>query len=154
MSTITIDAPESRSVYPSTTVSTERNYPLIIKTFAWILGTVAFCLAMVDFYAQTYASETGIALQTAQEKMLEVNQDLRISDIEKYIVGSPIVQTRPADKYTHMCKEMKQYTWKGFFKTYSISVYLGLGNDPSIDFVHGPGKNNKKPSILVSYSQK
>lgn len=153
MSSITIDAPESRSVYPSTTVSTENNYQAVIKVSAWILGTILFCLAMFDFYAQTYANESGIALQTAQEDMSELNQDLRLSDIESYLVGAPTVQTGPPDKYTHMCKKMKKYTWKGFFKTYSISVYLGLGTDPSVDFVHVPGETTEKPSVLASYPQ-
>lgn len=139
MSSITMDAPETRSAYPSVQVSTERNYQAVIKMVVWSLGTIIFCLAMVDFYAQTHASETGIALQSAQVEKLEINKDLRISDIGQYIVGSPTVQTRPADKYTNMCKEMKEYTWKGFFRSYSISIYVGLGNDPSIDFVHGPG---------------
>lgn len=158
MSSITIDAPESRSVYPSTTVSTdvstEKNYQTVLKTSVWISGIIVFCLAMVDFYAQTYANETGFALQSAQEQFLELNKDLRVSNIDQYIVGSPTVQTRPADKYTHMCKNMKQYTWKGFFKTYSITVYLGLGNDPSVDFVHCSGDTTEKPTRLVSISQK
>ncbi|QDT43361.1 hypothetical protein Pan241w_34610 [Gimesia alba] len=153
MSSITIDAPEARSVYPSTTVSTENNYQTIIKFSVWTLGTIIFCLAMIDFYAQTYASESGIALQTAQEDMSELNKDLRLSEIENYLVGAPTVQSGPADKYTHMCKEMKKYTWKGFFKTYSITVYLGLGNDPSVDFVHTPGETIEKPSVLASYPQ-
>lgn len=154
MSTITIDAPESRSTYPATAVSTEKNYQTVLKTSVWILGTIVFCLAMIDFYAQTYANESGFALQSAQEQLLEVNKDLRVSNIDQYIVGSPTVQTRPADKYTHMCKKMKQYTWKGFFRTYTISVYLGLGNDPSIDFVHCPGDTAEKPTRLVTISQK
>tara|TARA_R110002111_G_scaffold258083_1_gene326882 strand:- start:132695 stop:133153 length:459 start_codon:yes stop_codon:yes gene_type:complete len=139
MSTVTIDAPEARTAYPSIPVPSKRFYQVATKIVIWSLGTIIFSLAMIDFYAQTHASETGIALQSAQAEKLEINQDLRISDIGSYIVGSPTVETRPADKYTHMCKEMKQYTWKGFFKNYSISVYMGLGNNPSIDFVHGPG---------------
>ena len=154
MSSITIDAPEARSVYPSTTVSTEKSYQTIIKLSVWISGAIIFSLAMIDFYAQTYANESGIGLQTAQEDLLEFNEDLRLSNIENYIVGSPTVQTGPADKYTHMCKQMKKYTWQGFFKTYSITVYLGLGNDPSIDFVHFQGETAEKPSVLASYSQK
>ncbi|QDV51522.1 hypothetical protein [Gimesia fumaroli] len=152
MSSITIDAPESRSAYPSSTVSTEKDYQSIIKISVWILGAIIFCLAMIDFYAQTYANESGFALQTAQEDLLKLNEDLRVSDIENYLVGSPTVQTSPADKYTHMCKQMKKYTWQGFFQTYSISVYLGLGNDPSVDFVHVSGETTEKPSVLASYS--
>ncbi|WP_339729202.1 hypothetical protein [uncultured Gimesia sp.] len=150
MSSITIDAPEARSAYPSKTVSAKKNYQAVIKISVWILGTIIFCLAMVDFYAQTYANETGFALQSMKDELLEVNKDLRISDIDQYVVGSPTVQTRPADKYTHICKQMKQYTWKGFFKTYSISIYLGLGNNPSIDFVHCQGDTKEKPTSLTS----
>tara|TARA_R110002095_G_scaffold208540_2_gene194331 strand:- start:7975 stop:8433 length:459 start_codon:yes stop_codon:yes gene_type:complete len=139
MSTVTIDAPEARTVYPSLPVPSKKFYQTVTKIVIWSLGTIFFCLAMIDFYAQTHASETGIALQSAQAEKLEINKDLRVSEVERYIIGSPTVHTCPADKYTHMCKEMKQYTWKGFFRNYSISVYLGLGKDPSIDFVHGPG---------------
>ena len=109
MSTVTIDAPEARTVYPSIQVPTKQFYQAALKMVLWSSGTILFCLAMVDFYAQTNASETGIALQSAQAEKLEINKDLRISDIGRYVVGSPIVQTRPADKYTHMCKEMKKY---------------------------------------------
>jgi len=139
MSSITINAPEARPLYPSKEASARINYEAAIKTGLWSIGTIVFCLAMVDFYAQTYARETQIGLQSAQTEKQEINQDLRISDITPFIVGSPTIQTRPADKYTSMCKEMRQYTWKGFFKSYSISVYIGLGDNPSIDFVHGPG---------------
>lgn len=150
MSSITIDAPEARTVYPASTVSSSKTYQAVIKYTVWTLGAVIFCLAMIDFYAQTYANESGIALKSVKEELLEVNKDLRISDVEKYIVGSPIVQTRPADKYTHICKEMKQYTWKGFFKTYSITIYLGLGTNPSVDFVHCPGETKELPTRLAT----
>lgn len=152
MSTISFDAPEAHTAYPSSKFLTAKFYQTGTKITVWTLGLTIFCLAMVDFYAQTHASETGIALQSAQNEKLEINEDLRISDIEKYIVGSPVVQTRPADKHTNMCKEMKEYTWKGFFKNYSISVYLGLGVDPSVDYVHGPGdlvqESDQKSSSL------
>lgn len=152
MSTISFDAPEARSGYPSSKFLTTNYYQTGIKITVWTLGLIVLCLAMVDFYAQTHANETGIALQSAQNEKLEINEDLRISDIDKYIVGSPVVRTRPADKYTNMCKQMKEYTWKGFFKNYSISVYLGLGSDPSVDYVHGPGdlvkESNQKSSSL------
>ncbi|WP_417382994.1 hypothetical protein [Gimesia sp.] len=139
MSTLTIEAHESRSNDPSTH-SLESFTQSAIKCLSWTLGTILFGLAMVDFYAQTYAHETELALQHAQTKMLELNRDLRMSEINEYIAGTPSVVTRPADNHTQMCKKMKQYTWNGFFKDYSISVYVGLGEDPSIDFVHGPGE--------------
>ncbi|QDV18918.1 hypothetical protein Pan153_35790 [Gimesia panareensis] len=139
MSTITIDAPEARPLYPSTTAHHQTQIQSIVKTIIWTAGAIIFCLAMFDFYAQTYAHETEIALQQAQAEKLDLNQDLRLNDIAPYIAGAPIISTRPADKYTHMCKEMKQYTWKGFFKNYTLSLYVGLGENPSIDYVHGPG---------------
>ncbi|WP_417378101.1 hypothetical protein [Gimesia sp.] len=139
MSTITIEAPESRSNGPST-FSVESYTQSAIRMLTWTLGTIVFCLAMIDFYAQTYAHETELALQHAQTEMLDQNKDLRMSDVNLYIAGTPSVVTKPADNHTQMCKKMKQYTWKGFFKDYSISVYVGLGENPSIDFVHGPGE--------------
>jgi len=152
MSSITINTPEARTLYPSKEVSAQINYEAVIKTGLWSIGIIVFCLGMVDFYAQTYARETQIGLQSAQAEKQEINQDLRISDIKPFIVGSPTIQTRPADKYTNMCKEMRQYTWKGFFKSYSISVYIGLGGNPSIDFVHGSGdlaEGTGKPSATL-----
>ncbi|QGQ26388.1 hypothetical protein F1728_28565 [Gimesia benthica] len=139
MSTITIDAPEARPLYPSTTAHHQTQFQSIFKTIIWSAGVILFCLAMFDFYAQTYAHETEIALQKAQAAKLDLNKDLRMSDITPFISGSPSISTLPADRYTHMCKEMKQYTWNGFFKTYTLSLYVGLGENPSIDFVHGPG---------------
>ncbi|QDT92015.1 hypothetical protein [Gimesia algae] len=139
MSTITIDAPESRSNYPST-LTIETYTQTVIRMLTWVLGSIVFCLAMVDFYAQTYAHETELALLQAQTEMLEQNNDLRMSDVNQYIAGTPSVLTRPADNHTQMCKKMKEYTWKGFFRDYTILVYVGLGENPSIDFVHGPGE--------------
>jgi len=139
MSTMSIEAPEARSSYPFTS-SVESYAQSAIRMLAWTLGAIVFCLAMVDFYAQAHAHETELALQHAQNEMLDQNKDLRMSDVNKYIAGKPSVLTRPADNHTQMCKKMKQYTWKGFFKDYSISVYIGLGENPSIDFVHGPGE--------------
>ena len=139
MTTVSIDAPESRSLHSSTNIQSQRSYLTAIKTVVWVTGTLLVCLALFDFYAQTYANETGIALEHAKHEKLNQNKDLRLSEIAPYISGSPTVVTRPADRYKHMCKEMKQYTWKGFFKNYSISVYIGLGENPSIDYVHGPG---------------
>lgn len=149
MSTITIDAPEARPLYPSTTTAHPTQYQAVFKTAIWIAGAAVLCLAMTDFYAQTYAHETEIALQQAQAEKLDINKDLRLGDIAPYISGSPTVSTMPADKYTHMCKVMKQYTWKGFFKDYTLSLYVGLGENPSIDFVHGSGdvvEETQRPS--------
>ncbi|WP_298866690.1 hypothetical protein [uncultured Gimesia sp.] len=138
MSSIPIDTPDARILDPPKEVAFELNhYQFAVQTILWSAGTIVFCLAMVDFYAHTYARETEAGLQLAQIEKQKINQDLRISDIKPFIVGSPMIQTRPADKYFHMCKEMKQYTWHGFFKSYSISVYIGISNDPSIDFIHG-----------------
>ena len=139
MSTITIEAPQSRSNDPST-LSVESFIQSTIKTLSWTLGTIVFGLAMIDFYAQTYAHETELALHLAQTEMLDQNKDLRMSEVNQYIAGTPSCVTMPADNHTQMCKKMKQYTWKGFFKDYSITVYVGLGENPSIDFVHGPGE--------------
>ncbi|MCH9724450.1 MAG: hypothetical protein K0U86_06055 [Planctomycetes bacterium] len=138
MSSIPINAPDARILYPGKEVAFDlNNYQFVIQTILWSAGIIIFCLALVDFYAHTYARETEVGLQLAQIEKLKINQDLRISDIKPFIVGSPNIQTRPADKYIHMCKEMKQYTWHGFFKSYSISVYIGISKDPSIDFIHG-----------------
>jgi hypothetical protein len=153
MSSITIDAPESRPLYPSTTAHRPAQLQSIFKTIIWTAGAAVFCLAMFDFYAQTYAHATEIALQQAQAAKLDLNKDLRMADIAPFISGSPEVSTLPADRYTHMCKEMKQYTWKGFFKEYTLSLYVGLGENPSIDFVHGPGEvieETQRPSSPLS----
>lgn len=139
MSTMTIEAHDSRTSNPST-LSVESYAQATIRILTWTLGTIVFCLAMIDFYAQTYAHETELALQHAQTEMLDQNKDLRMSEVNQYIAGTPSVVTRPADDHTQMCKKMKQYTWKGFFKDYTITVYVGLGENPSIDFVHGPGE--------------
>jgi len=136
MSSVIINAPEVHSLYPQAEVSTKNNYETVIKTGLWFLGTIVFCLAMIDLYAQTFASETQIGLQSAKIEKLKLNRDLRFSDINPLIVGSPTIHTQPADKYKHICKSMKQYTWNGFFKSYSVTVYIGLGEDPSIDFIH------------------
>ncbi len=145
MSTISIDTPESHSVYSARQFSNTPVSTNVLKMTIWTLGTIICCLVLIDFYAQTQAKETKIALQCAQTEKLEVNQDLRFSEIEQYIAGSPAVVTRPADSHTNMCKEMKQYTWNGFFKSYSISVYVGIGKDPSIDFVQSEGDTIKDP---------
>lgn len=140
MSTIIIDAPEAHSLDPQRQIRTEHFSHTALKMIVWTLTTIIFGLVLFDFYVQTQAKETKIALQCAQTEKLEVNKDLRVSEIDQYIAGSPVVQTRPADQHTNICKEMKQYTWKGFFKNYSISVYVGIGKDPSVDFVHSPGE--------------
>ncbi|MFK7777378.1 MAG: hypothetical protein QM501_04565 [Gimesia sp.] len=136
MSSVAIDASEQHTCNPSKFTSVQINYEAVMKTCLWSVGTIVFFLAMIDFYAQTYASETQIGLLNAKEANLELNQDFRISEISPFIVGSPVIKTLPTDKYKHMCKEMIQYRWKGFFKSYSIFVYIGIGENPSIDFVH------------------
>lgn len=143
MSNITLNPPEVRASKPSKNSSNPSRYESIVKTILWTLGTIVVCLAIVDLFAQTHARETEIGLQNAQAEKLDVHKDLRISDIDSLIIGSPTVEIRPADKYTNMCLKMKKYTWKGFFKNYSISVYIGQGVDPSIDFIHGSGDHSQ-----------
>ena len=117
----------------------------------WIIRGVIFgvlgvllILALLDFRAKQAAASTAEAWRAALKGVAE-HADLSKSDFEKIPVkGSPVVTTTKPETKTIFASSFNTYTWKGTFRTYVVKVTFGLGNNPSVEQVEGPGEPQER----------
>lgn len=103
---------------------------------------VLVVLALIDYRAKTAARNTGNAWREAL-KGKAFNASLRQSELTPYIEGSPRTSRRPltaAEKAEfRLATEVETYTWTGILRNYKVEVIFGLGEDPSVEGINGPG---------------
>jgi hypothetical protein len=112
----------------------------------WIIRGVVFgilglllILALLDFQAKQAATSTAEAWKAAIRAQGE-HEDLTKSAFEKVPVrGRPTVVSGDAGPNSFAARTLNTFTWKGTFRTYTVKVYFGLGNDPPVEAVEGPG---------------
>ena len=104
-----------------------------------VLG-VLLILALLDFRAKQAAAGTAEAWRAGLKSKGE-HGDLYKSEFEKIPVqGSPGVVTVQAAVKTASAVSSNTYTWKGTFRSYVVKVTFGMGNDPSVEEIEGPGE--------------
>jgi hypothetical protein len=106
-----------------------------------IFGTlgILLILAVMDFQAKQAATGTAEAWRNALRSKTE-NADLTKSEFDKIAVrGRPTVSSEKAGHNAFAAVTMDTYVWKGTFNTYTVKVYFGLGTDPPVDQIEGPG---------------
>ena len=100
-------------------------------------------LVLIDFRAKSAAQSTSSAWQEAQSRKLMENQDLRRSELAAYIEGHPEKTTAETDKHRSLAvTTVERYRWRGIFRDYGVEVYLGLGVDPAVELIEGPGRTS------------
>jgi hypothetical protein len=112
----------------------------------WIIRGIVFgglalllVLALLDFQAKTAAQKTADAWHAALKSKTE-EQELTKSEFSKIPVqGSPQMVSEQAGPNQFAAKTLETYTWSGTFRKYTVKVFVGMGADPSIESIQGPG---------------
>lgn len=113
----------------------------------WIIRGVVFgvlgillIVALLDFGAKQSASKTAEAWRAALRAKGEDN-DLTQSELRNIRVsGSPSVTTVTSPTRSTIANSVETYVWKGTFRSYTVKVSYGLGKDPTVEEIAGPGE--------------
>ena len=112
----------------------------------WIIRGVVFgtlglllVLALLDFRAKQAATNTSKAWRAALTAVGE-HEELTKSKFEQIpIQGSPVVTTVNSDR-RQLVMSINTYVWNGVFRSYTVKVHFGMGNNPSVENIEGPGE--------------
>ncbi len=112
----------------------------------WIIRGVVFgglaillVLAVQEFQTKNAATGTAAAWRAAM-KAKPVDAELTKSEFSRIVVqGRPTIVSGPAGTNSFAAKTVETYTWSGVFRRYEAKVYFGLGADPTVEAVTGPG---------------
>ena len=115
---------------------------MVIRVVVWGSLAVMAVLTLLDVRSRMAAQRTRDAWIAALDQKVDSNRDLRQSELEPLIAGSPRLPPtkEPADRHQRICRDVLRYTWPGILRSYTVSVYLGLGEDASVEFIEGPGE--------------
>ena len=113
----------------------------------WIIRGVVFgvlgillIVALLDFGAKQSAAKTAEAWRAALRAKGE-DGDLTKSELEKIRVsGSPAVIKFTSPTRSTQANEVHTFTWRGTFRSYTVKVSYGLGTDPTVEEIAGPGE--------------
>ena len=115
----------------------------------WCVLVVLVVLAFLDFRTKSAAQETGDDLRSALREN-PIGTDLKASELGKYIQGEPTretIENVPREMLDKLPQDLRLlvstaavYTWKGIFREYKVTVFFGLGSDPPVEAVEGPGQ--------------
>ncbi|MBC8116881.1 MAG: hypothetical protein H7062_21000 [Candidatus Saccharimonas sp.] len=106
-----------------------------------VFGVLAVLLvpALQEFQAKRAATGTAEAWRAAM-KAKPVDSELTKSEFGKVLVqGRPTMVSGPAETNSLAAKTVETYTWSGVFRQYVVKVYFGLGTDPTVEAITGPG---------------
>jgi hypothetical protein len=106
-----------------------------------VFGALAILLvlALLDFQAKQAAASTADAWRAAM-KAKTVDADFTKSEFGKIVVhGRPTIVSGRAGTNQFSARSIDTYTWAGVFRRYEVKVYIGLGSDPTIEAITGPG---------------
>ena len=117
----------------------------------WVIRGVVFgvlgilvLMAMMDFRAKQSATTTAEAWRVALRSKGETG-DLTKSELSKIPVsGSPAISSVTSPVRSLTANTVDTYVWKGTFRTYTVKVSYGLGNDPTVEQIDGPGDAAKE----------
>lgn len=109
-----------------------------------IRGTVAAILvillgfALLDYRSKQEASTTATGWREALRSKDET-QELTKSAFKKLpVVGQPTITSFQSAQRSATENSSDTYAWKGIFRTYSVKIAFGLGNDPPVESIDGP----------------
>ena len=113
----------------------------------WIIRGVVFgvlgillIMALLDFGAKQSASKTAEAWRAALRAKGE-DGDLTQTELRNIRVsGSPSVTTVTSPTRSTLANTVDTYVWKGTFRSYTVKVSFGLGTDPTVKEIAGPGE--------------
>ncbi len=112
----------------------------------WIIRGVVFgvlgillIVALLDFGAKQSAAKTAEAWRAALRAKGE-DGDLTQTELRKIRVsGSPSISNFKSPTRSTQANEVDTYVWRGTFRSYTVKVSFGLGTDPTVEEIAGPG---------------
>ena len=113
----------------------------------WIIRGVVFgvlgillIMALLDFGAKQSASKTAEAWRAALRAKGE-DGDLTQTELRNIRVsGSPVISKFTSPTRSTLANTVDTYVWKGTFRSYTVKVSFGLGTDPTVKEIAGPGE--------------
>ncbi len=110
---------------------------LIRGTIAALL-VILLGLALLDYRSKQEATTTATGWREALRTKDEM-QELNKSALKKLpVVGQPTITSFQSATRSATENSTDTYAWKGIFRTYSVKVAFGLGNDPPVESIDGP----------------
>ena len=104
---------------------------------------VLLVLALQEFQTKRAATGTAEAWRAAM-KAKPVDAELTKSEFSKVVVqGRPTMVSGPAETNSFATKTVETYTWSGVFRQHVVKVYIGLGTDPTVEAITGPGADTQ-----------
>ena len=121
-------------------VSPRGRSDLVTRGIIWGGIAVLALMAAFDFRAKHAATRTADAWRVAQAEKFAADEEFYYSELAASIRGNPARATRPARKHRGVARDEETFTWNGVFRSYPVTVYLGLGEDRSVEFIEGPAR--------------
>lgn len=112
-----------------------------------VFGVLAVLLVLALQEFQTKRAATGTAeTWRAAMKAKPIDSELTKSEFSKVLVrGRPTIVSGSAETNSFAAKTVETYTWSGVFRQYVVKVYFGLGADPTVEAITGPGADAEPP---------
>lgn len=112
---------------------------LIVRLAVFGILGLLLLSAVPEFLSGRAATATADAWRAARAAKPETEELLK-SEFDKIpIQGSPLVTTGEAGPNSFQAVKATTYTWKGTFRTHVVKVYFGMGQDPAVEEIEGPG---------------
>lgn len=105
-----------------------------------VFGVLAILLvlAWLDYQSKQAAASTATGWREAVRSKDEMHE-LKKSEFKKLAVnGSPAISSFQSATRSIDANSVDTYAWKGIFRTYSVKVSFGLGDDPPVESIEGP----------------
>jgi hypothetical protein len=110
----------------------------IIRGLVFGVLAILLVLALLDYQSKQAAAATATGWREAVRSKDEMHE-LKKSEFKKLTVqGSPTISSFQSATRSIDADSVDTYSWKGIFRTYSVKVSFGMGNDPSVESIEGP----------------
>jgi len=105
---------------------------------AGIIMAAALILAGLEFRVGFQSFATAHSWRRAADSAIGEGSDFHESELAPFIWGKPSLAMKEVRVEDMGLRRMRIYSWKSLFTTYVVRVYLGIGNDRSVESVEGP----------------
>ncbi|MBX3444143.1 MAG: hypothetical protein KF774_17200 [Planctomyces sp.] len=106
-----------------------------------ILG-VLLILALLDFRKKQGAQTSATKIREHLAAKERTSEDMLKSELTALLTGSPAVSSISPSSVAALglAAAAERLDWKGPFRTYTIFVGYGAGENPPVEVIEGPGE--------------
>jgi hypothetical protein len=132
-------AKQSKSGNKSKSSSPGGSGKLIGRIVVYSLLAILIVVGLLDYRVKSQAAATGKAWREVQGSLKQDEEFLQ-SQLKQYIQGAPTTEERDANMMDgNAIDHITTYRWSGLLRNYDIYIGFGLGNDPAVEAIRGPG---------------